>query len=87
MAGPLADVLFWIALGATVTAHAFILRSTLRGMRIAAATRPPFSEWVWAVLPALSLVVLFVWTWHAMHPDSISFQIPANRAAPGGFRQ
>lgn len=86
MAGPLADMLFWIALGATAIAHAFILRSTLRGTRAAAATARPFREWIWAVLPALSIALLFVWTWHVMHPGSVTFEIPA-ATAPGGVRQ
>ncbi len=87
MAGPFADVLFWIALGMTVIAHTFILRSTIRGMRAAAVTRPPAWEWVWAVLPALSLVALFAWTWYTMHPGSMTFEFPATRTSPGGVVQ
>lgn len=84
MAGPLADIFFWIAVAATAVAHYFILRSTIRGMRADAARQRRIWEWTWAVLPALSLAALFVWTWHTMHPDSITLLLPANRLAPGG---
>jgi heme/copper-type cytochrome/quinol oxidase subunit 2 len=84
MAGPLADIFFWVAVAATAIAHYFILRSTIRGMRADTVRRRSFWEWTWAVLPALSLVVLFVWTWHAMHPESMTFFLPATRVPPGG---
>jgi heme/copper-type cytochrome/quinol oxidase subunit 2 len=84
MAGPLADALFWIAVVATAIAHAFILRSTIRGMRAAGAGRS-FWEWTWAVLPAISLVILFLFTWRAMHPGSMNFLFPGNRIPIGGI--
>ena len=87
MAGPLADALFWIAVAATAMAHARIFRSTLRGMRSAPATVRPFWEWTWAVLPALSLVVLLVWTWRTMHPASFSFEVPDTHGPPGRIQQ
>jgi hypothetical protein len=82
MAGPLADIVFWIAVVATTIAHAFILRSTLRSTRTG-----PNRVWerIWAWLPAAGLVVLFACTWHAMHPGSLSFLMPANRLPPGGI--
>ena len=84
MAGPLADALFWIAVVATAIAHGYILRSTSRGMRTAGTARS-FWEWTWAILPAISLLVLFLFTWRAMHPDSMSFLFPANRAPFGAL--
>lgn len=85
MAGPLADIFFAVAVLATVVAHWFILRSTLRGMRAGGAERRGVWEWIWAGLPALALVVLFVFTWRTMHPDSITFRLPADRP-PAGMR-
>ncbi|HYV99508.1 MAG TPA: hypothetical protein VE967_18770 [Gemmatimonadaceae bacterium] len=83
MSGPLADIFFFVAVAAVLVAHGFILRSTIRGMRADARSRR-FSEWVWAFLPALSLLALFVWTWRTMHPDSLHFILPGNRLPPGG---
>jgi heme/copper-type cytochrome/quinol oxidase subunit 2 len=83
MAGPLADIAFWIAVMATAVAHAFILRSTLRSARVAGANR--VWERVWAVLPALGVALLFVFTWRAMHPGSLTILMPANRVPPGGI--
>lgn len=84
MAGPLADLFFGAAVLATVVAHWFILRSTVRGMRSGTAARGAW-EWVWAFLPALSLVVLFAFTWRTMHPTSLTIQLPAN-GPPVGVR-
>lgn len=84
MAGPLADLFFVVAVLATVVAHWFILRSTVRGMRAGGAARGAW-EWVWAFLPALSLVVLFAFTWRTMHPTSLTFRLPAN-GPPVGVR-
>jgi hypothetical protein len=85
MPAPLADALFWTAVAATAIAHGFILRSTIRGMRGAAIKSHAFWEWTWAVLPALSLVALFVWTWHTMHPGSLTFQLPVKAGSPIGI--
>jgi heme/copper-type cytochrome/quinol oxidase subunit 2 len=68
---PYSDILFWAAVGATLIAQIFILRSTARGMRTAVVQTPGRTalEWMWAILPAVALVVLFVWTWRTMHPS------------------
>jgi heme/copper-type cytochrome/quinol oxidase subunit 2 len=68
MPSPYSDILFWTAVAATAVAQIFILRSTARGMRGPAARGRAGLEWMWAMLPAVSLVVLFVWTWRTMHP-------------------
>ena len=68
MASPYSDILFWTAVVATTVAQIFILRSTARGMRGTAARGRVGLEWMWAILPAVSLVILFVWTWRTMHP-------------------
>ena len=83
MAGPLADIFFAIAVLATAVAHWFILRSTVRGMRAGGASRRGVWEWVWAFLPALSLVVLFAFTWRAMHPNTITLHLPPGRTPVG----
>lgn len=83
MAGPFADTLFVILVVATTIAHAFVLRSTVRGMRADPRARGVW-EWIWALLPAAALAVLFVWTWAEMHPGSISITLPADRLPPGG---
>ena len=75
MSGPLADFVFFLLVAATASAHVRILRSTVRGMRLAGKSHS-FWEWTWAVLPAIGLVILFFCTWQAMHPDSISITIP-----------
>lgn len=75
MAGPLADILFFAAVLAAVVAHGFILRSTARALR-ASAGPISYMEWVWAVLPAIAVAVLFVFTWRAMHPSTLTFTVP-----------
>jgi hypothetical protein len=82
MAGPLADLFFFAAVLATAVSHWFILRSTVRGMRAGGAARGAW-EWVWAFLPALALVVLFAFTWRAMHPASLTFRLPGDRPPVG----
>ena len=77
MAAPYSDILFWVAIGATVIAQIFILRSTARGIRSAAARGRVALEWMWAILPAVSLIFLFIWTWRTMHPSNPSAP-PAN---------
>ena len=72
--GPLLrEVLFWIAAILCVVAEIAILRSMLRGSRVTAPDRSPsvdaevprarpMSEMVWAVLPAIALVVILTLT-------------------------
>jgi hypothetical protein len=79
VAGPLAEALFWIAAVATAIAQAFILRSTIRGMRAADPRARGVWEWVWAILPAVALAGVFVWTWYAMHPGEIRVLFPPGR--------
>lgn len=80
MATTLSDVLFALCAVAIATAQWFILRSTRRGMTYAGAhedaARPGPSrhaalEWLYAVVPALVLAALLVFTWRAMHPDTV----------------
>jgi hypothetical protein len=69
----LREAIFWIAATLCVVAEIAILRSMLRGSRIATPDRSPavdaevprarpVSELIWAVLPAIGLVVILVFT-------------------------
>ncbi|HKS05132.1 MAG TPA: hypothetical protein VJR92_02365 [Gemmatimonadaceae bacterium] len=86
MAGPLANMLFILATIAIVVAHALIIRSTLRSLAASGAVGQPRSrtqELVWALLPAIVLIALLVWTWSTMHPDSMTFQLEPGRSLGG----
>ncbi len=69
----LTDGLFWLSVVCCTIAQFFIIRS-VRGTRhvpepSAGVPRSRDSvEFVWAVLPAIGLVVLLLFTWRAMHP-------------------
>ncbi len=73
---PLADGIFWIAALACVMAEIAILRSTYfaRGAEksslVPAASRG--GEIAWAIIPALALVVLLVFTWQRVQMRSDS---------------
>ena len=75
MATKFADILFIAIAVAIVVAQLFILRSTARGMRFAgAATRLPARpalEWAYAIVPALALAALLLFSWRAMHPEVV----------------
>ena len=69
----LREAIFWIAAVLCVVAEIAILRSMLRGSRIATPDRSPavdadlprarpLSELIWAVLPAIGLAVILVLT-------------------------
>ncbi len=69
----LREAIFWIAAALCVVAEIAILRSMLRGTRIATPDRSPavdaevprarpVSELIWAVLPAIGLVIILVLT-------------------------
>jgi hypothetical protein len=56
-------ILFWLAAAACLVAHVAIVRSVVRA-------RQP-TRWVadatWAVVPAIGLLAIFLWTWHVLH--------------------
>lgn len=71
-----ADGLFWSSVACCAFAQLFILRSVggHRHAPDASANLPRqrgVTEMVWAVVPAIGLAVLLVFTWRAMHapPD------------------
>jgi heme/copper-type cytochrome/quinol oxidase subunit 2 len=73
VATQLADYLFYFVALAILVSQAFILRSTARGMRqgVAVTGNRASLEWAYAVVPAIALVALLWFSWHAMHPESI----------------
>jgi heme/copper-type cytochrome/quinol oxidase subunit 2 len=70
-----ADGLFWSSVACCAYAQFFILRS-VGGARHApepSAKLPRqrgLTELLWAVVPAVALAVLLVFTWRAMHADA-----------------
>lgn len=88
---PLADAIFWVAAVCCAVAQLVILRGTLTapaapsaGDAVPAARRP--AEIVWAVIPAVALVVVLAATWRVLHPPPASAPQPApeHTAALGG---
>jgi hypothetical protein len=79
MPTPIAEFLFWAATAVIVVMQLFILRSTRRGMKIGPPGSGSALEWVFAVLPAVCLAALLVWTWHTMHSGTFTF----DSRAPG----
>ena len=69
----LADAIFWIAVACCAVAQLAIVRSVvISPARSADATTPAsggrrVAEIAWAVLPGVALVVLFFYTWNAIH--------------------
>jgi heme/copper-type cytochrome/quinol oxidase subunit 2 len=70
-----ADGLFWLSVACCLIAQLFIIRS-VRGARYVPAPtsglprRHGTLEMIWALLPAVGLVVLLLFTWRAIHPPS-----------------
>ncbi len=86
---PLAETIFWIAVAACVVAEFMILRSTFAFRRanksalVPAASRP--SELVWAVVPAVALLVVLVATWQrveARHGHMMTDHSQMNHTMP-----
>jgi heme/copper-type cytochrome/quinol oxidase subunit 2 len=73
----LREAIFWIAAALCLIAEIAILRSMFRGSRIATPDRSPavdaevprgrpVTEVIWAVLPAVGLIVILTLTWGAI---------------------
>jgi hypothetical protein len=73
----LADFLFWTATAIIAVTQVLILRSTLRGMRVGPPGSGSVREWTFAILPAICLAALLVWTWHTMHAGVFKFDAKA----------
>jgi heme/copper-type cytochrome/quinol oxidase subunit 2 len=81
VATQLADIIFYVIATAILVSQAFILRSTHRGMRFAQKVEggkqkvdKPVLEWAYAIVPALAVVALLLFSWRAMHPETIQVQ-------------
>ena len=75
MASRFLDIIFFVAVTAIVAAQVVILRSTRRGMRHAGITRGLGLEWTFALLPALTLILLLAASWRAMHATTIRAEV------------
>lgn len=74
MATTIADVIFAICAVAIAVSQWFILRSTARGMKHEGSQRGsagPALEWAYAVVPAIVLAALLVFSYRAMHPETV----------------
>jgi len=83
-----ADAIFWIAVACCSVAQLAIIRSVIISQSRSAAAassdvaapRSPSrraAELAWAVLPGIALIVLFLFTWRAMHEFHITAQVMA----------
>jgi hypothetical protein len=78
-----ADGLFWSSVACCAFAQYCILRSVggrrhVSGPESSTVPRPRFViEMLWAVVPAIALAVLLVFTWRAMHPAAGPGDAPA----------
>jgi heme/copper-type cytochrome/quinol oxidase subunit 2 len=69
-----ADAIFWVAVACCVVAQVAIIRSAVISPARPTDSSTPTTgarrtgEIAWAVLPGLALVVLFFYTWNAIHP-------------------
>ena len=76
-----ADGLFWTSVACCLIAQLYIIRS-VRGARYvpsATAELPRhrgFLELCWAIVPAIGLAVLLVFTWRAIHPARAAVTTP-----------
>ena len=87
MHSSVADVIFWAAVALCAVAqlallHSFFLGASRPGREVAASFRA--TETLWAVVPALVLVLLLTFTWRAMHaPPTMEWrpELPATAGA------
>ena len=87
MSRSLADATFWLAVVLCAIAQFFILRSALvvraaPADRLVPGARRPV-EFLWAVLPAVALAVVLVFTWRAMHREPAPAREQVAPAAAG----
>jgi hypothetical protein len=79
--------LFWLSVACCAVAQVFIIRSVQLGRHRAetpvVASRSRYGvELMWAVLPAIGLALLLLFTWRAVRVSNSTPQPP--RAAPAG---
>ena len=87
MHSSVADVIFWAAVALCAVAQLALLHSFFLGAarpRRDAAVGFRATETLWAVLPAVILVLLLASTWRAMHgPRTVQWQVSAPAPAGG----
>jgi heme/copper-type cytochrome/quinol oxidase subunit 2 len=72
-----ADAIFWVAVACCAVAQLAIIRSAVVSpARPSGSTTPTTGarragEIAWAVLPGIALVLLFIYTWSAIHPAAV----------------
>lgn len=100
MSVAVSDTLFWLAVALCSVAQLFILKAVFvpapppmggpaeagrAAGRLRPASRP--LEMAWVVLPAVGLVLLFLWAWQLKHPDAlVRAEGPVAVASSGGVR-
>lgn len=78
----LVAAIFWLAALSSAAAQIMILRSTIVSTPRPATSDHPWPaarralEIAWAGLPGIALIVLFVFTWRAMHAASPISPLP-----------
>jgi|SRR3954462_9397505 heme/copper-type cytochrome/quinol oxidase subunit 2 len=76
---PLAETIFWIAAAACIVAEIAILRSTSAAKPAAKSELVPAasrrSEVVWAIVPAIALLVVLVATWRKVESRASHMQM------------
>jgi hypothetical protein len=103
MVSSVAESLFWVAVGACVVAQAAIVRSVAASRDGSAVADPdpvdlpyparpskptgPIREAAWALLPAVALTIVLIWTWRTMHPmpKGQSGAVHGSPSAPTSF--
>jgi hypothetical protein len=74
MSTPVGDTIFWTATILIAIAQFMILRSTRRGMRRGPSGSASATEWAYALVPIVMLIMALVATRHRMHPETVKFQ-------------
>ena len=76
MSNALADAIFWIAVASCTVAQVAILRSIFNTAPQGAPAATPGAprihramEIVWAIVPAVALAAVLLFTWRAMHRE------------------
>jgi heme/copper-type cytochrome/quinol oxidase subunit 2 len=93
VATQLAEILFAVIAVAIAVSQWLILRSTARGIRHKAAQPTDDGvhrgsagltlEWTYAIVPAVALVFLLLFSWRAMHPTAVKVEGVAPTAGMG----
>ena len=78
----LSDAIFWFSLICCAVAQAAILRSVIVAPaqaidRSTSSNRRRATDIVWAVLPGIALVAVFVLTWRVMHGSHVPVAMPS----------